>query len=39
MKGMGEKETYSMFEYVKESEYAPVRNELEIILKRVQAEM
>lgn len=28
-----------MFEYVKESEYAPVRNELERILKRVQAEM
>ena len=36
---MGEKEKEEMYEYVKKSEYAPVKNELEKIIKCVQIEM
>lgn len=36
---MGEKEKYGMYEYVKKSEYQPVRKELERIIKCVQIEM
>lgn len=39
MGGMGEKEKEEMYEYVKKSEYAPVKNELEKIIKCVQNEM
>ncbi len=39
MGGMGEKEKEEMYEYVKKSEYAPVKNELEKIIKCVQIEM
>ena len=39
MGGMGEKEKEEMYEYVKKSEYAPVRKELERIIKCVQIEM
>lgn len=35
----GRKEIYNMYEYVKKSEYAPVRKELEQIIKRTQIEM
>ena len=37
--GMGERRYKYMYEYVKKSEYAPVRKELEGIIKRVQNEM
>lgn len=35
----GRKEKYNMYEYVKKSEYAPVRKELDQIIKRTQIEM
>lgn len=37
--GMGGKEKIFMYEYVKKSEYEPVRKELEKIIKKVQIEM
>ena len=39
MGGMGEKGKSIMYEYVTKSEYAPVRNQLEEIIHRVQKEM
>jgi hypothetical protein len=36
---MGEKEKLYMYEYVKKSEYAPIKKELEIIIKKVQNRM
>lgn len=39
MGGMGEKEILTMYEYVEKAEYAPVRKELEEVIKRTQIEM
>lgn len=39
MGGMGEKEEHNMYEYVKKAEYAPVKKELEQIIRTVQHEM